>query len=181
MRRVTMKVKVCLVGEPAVGKTSIIRRYVEGRFDDAYLATLQAKFSKKETTLDVAERGLQVKMAMVLWDIMGDKGHRQLLKEAYFYGAQGILAVCDVTRRTTLDDLHAWWDAVTETVGKIPWVLVVNKMDLTGHLAFGEAKVRGLTERLGAPFFFTSAKTGKGIEDAFASLGRRIFDDRERM
>ncbi len=175
-RKVRMKAKICLVGEPAVGKTSTIRRYVLHRFDDPYLPTLRARFSKKQTPLDLPERGLAVDMHMVIWDIMGDKGFRQLLKEAYFYGAQGILAVCDITRRSTLEDLTSWWETVSETVGEIPWVLVVNKIDLAGHYAYGDDKVRSITERLHAPYLLTSAKTGECVEEAFQVLGRRVVE-----
>lgn len=171
-----MKAKVCLVGEPAVGKTSTIRRFVQGRFDDAYVATLQAKFSKKETVLPLPERDLQVDVDMVLWDIMGDKGHRQLLREAYFFGAQGILAVCDLTRRSTLEDLHDWRRAVEGTVGRVPWVLVVNKLDLSGRFAFGEQRVRQVTAGWDAPYLFTSAKTGERVEESFSLLARQMFD-----
>src|SRR2546425_2377432 len=97
-----MKIKICLVGEAAVGKTSLIRRFVLDDFDDKYIQTLGTKVSKKE--LSVSQDGEAVKVDMTIWDIMGQKGFRELLKEAYFYGAKGVIAVTDVTRKTTLDD-----------------------------------------------------------------------------
>lgn len=179
-KKISMKTKICLVGEPAVGKTSTIGRYVLNKFDDAYVATLQARFSKKETFISIPERGLEVEMSMILWDIMGDKGSRQLLKEAYFYRAQGILAVCDITRRSSLEDLRSWWRTVSGTVGEIPWVLVVNKIDLRGRFTYGENKILRISELLKAPHLFTSAKTGERVEEAFRILGRRIVE-RERV
>src|SRR6058998_257115 len=100
-----MKIKVCLVGEAAVGKTSLIRRFVLDDFDDKYIQTLGTKVSKKELSLPGPAGDGKLKVDMTIWDIMGQKGFRELLKEAYFYGAKGIFAVCDVTRRVTLDDL----------------------------------------------------------------------------
>src|SRR6266536_64204 len=114
-----MKVKVCLVGEAAVGKTSLIRRFVLDNFDDKYIQTLGTKVSKKELTSAVPDSSGELKIDMTIWDIMGQKGFRELLKEAYFYGARGILAVCDVTRRKTLDDLDDWIEGVYSVTGKI--------------------------------------------------------------
>src|SRR3990170_698487 len=99
-----MKAKVCLVGEHAVGKTSLIRRYVLDEFDDRYIVTLGAKVSKREMTIALPGLG-EVLMDMTVWDIMGSRGFRELLREAYFHWAQGILAVCDITRYETLSDL----------------------------------------------------------------------------
>ena len=78
-----MKVKICLVGEHAVGKTSLIKRYVLNEYDDRYIVTLGAKVSKKEMLL-TPKSGEPVQMDMTIWDIMGSKGFRELLREAYF-------------------------------------------------------------------------------------------------
>ena len=83
-----MKVKVCLVGEHAVGKTSLIKRYVLNEYDDRYIVTLGAKVSKKELTLN-PKGGDPVQMDMTIWDIMGSKGFRELLREAYSTGHRG--------------------------------------------------------------------------------------------
>src|SRR2546430_10752896 len=101
-----MKVKVCLIGEAAVGKTSLIRRFVLDNFDDKYIQTLGTKVSKKELASPSPDGTGDLKIDMTIWDIMGQKGFRELLKEAYFYGARGIIAVCDVTRRETLYDRY---------------------------------------------------------------------------
>src|SRR2546427_11565351 len=97
-----MKVKVCLIGEAAVGKTSLIRRLVLDNFDDKYIQTLGTKVSKKELASPSPDGTGDLKIDMTNWEIMGQKGFRQLLQQAYFYGARAILAVCDVTPRTTL-------------------------------------------------------------------------------
>src|SRR5438552_18826160 len=89
-----VKVKVCLVGEGAVGKTSLIRRFIQDQFDDRYISSPALKLSKKDIKVEGPTAGSDIDMTM--WDIMGEKGFRELLKEAYFHGAQGVLAVCDV-------------------------------------------------------------------------------------
>src|SRR5438093_12663360 len=93
-----MKVKVCLVGEAAVGKTSHIRRFVLENFDDKYIQTLETKVSKKELTSSSPDGSGQLKIDMTIWHIMGQKRFRELLKEAYVYRARGILPESHVTR-----------------------------------------------------------------------------------
>ncbi|HEY7588009.1 MAG TPA: Rab family GTPase [Thermoplasmata archaeon] len=167
-----MKVKICLVGEGAVGKTCLIRRFIHDQFDDRYISTLGAKVSKKEIVVDGASGPVSVDMT--IWDIMGEKGFRELLKEAYFHGAQGVLAVCDITRKETLDDLEEWVAAVVKVTGKIPIEFLANKYDLQDALAFGKDELAGAAARHGAPFMFTSAKTGENVEAAFAELAKMI-------
>ena len=167
--RKTLKSKVCLVGEVAVGKSSLISRYVANMFDDRYIMTIGTKISKK--TVDVSLKGANASCEMTIWDIMGEKGFRQLLKEAYFYGANGILAVCDVTRTSTLEDLDDWIDHVLKVVGEVPVFVAVNKMDILEQSQFDEDAVRAFTKAYNAPYAYTSAKTGKNVEAAFQSLG----------
>src|SRR3972149_3160064 len=125
-----LKSKICLVGEKAVGKTSLIRRDVRKMFDDHYITTIGTKVSKKEVRVFRPEQDLLVDVDMTIWDIMGEKGFRELLKDAYFYGANGILAVADLTRKRTLDALDDWIDGVEQVVGKVPILIAVNKSDL---------------------------------------------------
>lgn len=171
--RQLMKTKICLVGEHAVGKTSLIRRYVLNEFDDRYITTLGAKVSKKEFGMN-REGAPPLQMDMTIWDIMGSKGFRELLREAYFYGAQGILAVCDITREDTLEELDAWVESVFHTVNEVPVVFVVNKTDLKERAAFGEEQVKQAAEAFDAPYHFTSAKTGDNVEQAFGELSKAI-------
>ena len=167
-----MKVKICLVGEGAVGKTCLIRRFIHDQFDDRYISTLGAKVSKKELVVDAD--GKSVSMDMTIWDIMGEKGFRELLKEAYFHGAQGVLAVCDVTRMDTLTDLDDWVAAVVKVTGSVPVEFLANKADLKDQQVVQAADLETAARTHGAPFLFTSAKTGENVERAFADLAKLI-------
>ncbi len=171
-----MKTKVCLVGEAAVGKTSLIRRYVLDAFEDRYITTLGAKVSKKELEFSVDQGNLHVQMDMTIWDIMGEKGFRDLLKEAFFNGAKGILAVCDITRYSTLKELDDWVQSVFNVVGEIPVVYTVNKIDLKDEVMvmYGDREIEQSTRAFDAPHFYTSARTGEKVEDAFKALGEAI-------
>ncbi len=169
-----MKVKVCLVGEGAVGKTALIRRFIHDEFDDRYISTLGAKVSKKELTLRSPRGGGNLDLDMTIWDIMGEKGFRELLKEAYFHGAQGILAVCDITRKDTLTDLQDWIRAVNKVTGNIPIHFLANKYDLKEHMAFTEQELAQVASNYRSPYTYTSAKTGENVEKAFHTIAELI-------
>ena len=172
MDRQKMKVKICLVGEGAVGKTCLIRRFIQDQFDDRYISTLGAKVSKKEIRVDGPNGGIDVDMT--IWDIMGEKGFRELLKEAYFHGAQGVLAVCDLTRKETLDDLGDWVAAVVKVTGNVPIAYLGNKYDLKDQMVVSRADLQGAAQAHGSPYLFTSAKTGENVEVAFSKLAQMI-------
>ena len=171
MARKTLKSKVCLVGEKAVGKTSLIARYVQDMFSDRYIVTIGTKVSKRTIAVRNPETDADVSLELTIWDIMGEKGFRELLKDAYFYGANGILAVCDLTRFSTLEDLDDWIDPVIKIVGEVPVHVAVNKVDLAPQAQYDEDGVRAFAKAYGAPYVFTSAKTGENVEAAFRALG----------
>lgn len=173
-----MKMKICMVGEGAVGKTSLIRRFVLNSFDDKYLQTLGTKVSKKEILVDYPEKGLELQVDMTIWDIMGQKGFRELLKEAYFYGAKGVIAVCDVTRKDTLSELDDWIEGVYSVTGKVPIEFLANKADLKERLSIAENDLEQASKAYDSRFFYTSAKTGENVEKAFKELAERIVRDR---
>ena len=160
-----MKTKVCLVGEAAVGKTSLIRRYVEDQFDDRYITTLGAKVSKRVEAFRPPEVEKPIQIDLTMWDIMGEKAFRELLKEAFFHGAKGILAVADITRYSTLRELEAWVGSVFRVCGEVPVVIAVNKYDLREEATspFGEREIEPVAGSFHAPFYYTSAKTGENV------------------
>ena len=171
-----VKLKVCMAGEAMVGKTSLIRRYVLDAFQDKYLTTLGTKVTKKEIEIPFPKENVTAKMDMLIWDIMGQHGFQELLKEAYFYGARGILAVVDITRRSTLAGLDDWVACVEEVAGHLPTLLAVNKTDIAGQAEFGLPEVTERCDALGCGYFWTSAKTGENVEAAFARLATIVAE-----
>ncbi len=170
-----MKVKVALIGESAVGKTSLIRRYVKDEFEDKYLHTVGTKVTKIELT--VPHGDVEVLVDMVIFDIMGQAGFRELVKETFFEGAQGLLAVCDVTRKETLAAIHDWMSAATEVAGDVAACLLVNKIDLAAaRMDFPFPEVERVASAWEMPFLSTSAKTGEGVDDAFGRLAVAIVE-----
>ncbi len=138
--REVLKTKVCLVGEQAVGKTSLVHRFVSGVFDESYIRTLGAVVSKKEVDLDIVG-GRDVHIDMTVMDIMGKQTFLQLFLDAYFQGAGAVLAVADLTRRSTLDALGFWIGSVESVAGNIPIFIVVNKADLHDEAEYGVTEI----------------------------------------
>jgi small GTP-binding protein len=168
-----VKAKVCLVGDIAVGKTSLIKRFVLDGFDDRYIATIGTKVTKK--SVPISWRGRSATLDLVIWDIMGEKGFRQLLKESYFEGTHGVIGVCDLSRRDTLADLYGWIDLVRANAGDVPFVFLGNKTDLKGKVVVQEAELAAVAEPRSAPWFLTSAKTGLNVESAFQGLAQQVI------
>lgn len=171
-KRKNVSSKICLIGDGGVGKTSLIGRFVHDKFDTKYLRTIGTKVSRKEIVFECPESQVQVNLGAMIWDIMGQKAFKRLLQDAYFHGANGIIAVCDLTQRQTLESLNDWIDSITRIAGIIPTVILANKNDLQDKMQFGEAELRKLAETLDSPFMYTSAKTGENVDDAFLAIGR---------
>ncbi|OLD89848.1 hypothetical protein AUG86_04190 [Euryarchaeota archaeon 13_1_20CM_4_64_14] len=167
-----LKAKVCLVGDVAVGKTSLIKRFVQDQFDDRYIATVGTKVTKK--SVDVVWKGAPATLDMMVWDIMGEKGFRALLRDAYFEGSQGVIAVCDLTRKDTFYDLNNWVQMIRKQVGNVPMVFLGNKMDLTERLVVSQEELGRMGSIHSAPQFLASAKTGAGVAEAFRALADAI-------
>lgn len=164
-----LKSKVCLVGEQSVGKTSLIHRFVHGVFDESYIRTLGAVVTKKSLDLE-SVGGRPTHMDMSILDIMGKRTFLELFQDAYFHGAGGILAVADLTRRSTLDSLDAWIRGVESVSGMLPVFLVVNKADLADRAEYGTSEIEAAAKVFGAEYLATSAKTGANVEEAFRRL-----------
>ena len=171
----TYKVKICLVGEEGVGKTSLVHRFVSGAFDESYIRTLGAVVSKKSVTLG-SVRGRPVHVDMMILDIMGKRTFLQLFKDAYFNGAKGIIAVFDVTRKPSLRDLTLWVDGARDSVGPVPAYALGNKVDLKERREVKDEDVREVLASYECPVLYTSAKTGENVEQAFQGLAKTIIE-----
>jgi small GTP-binding protein len=172
-----VKIKVCLIGPAMVGKTSLARRFVFDEFDDRYLATLGAKVSKKVLDVDLPPDGGSYHVVLTVWDIMGEKAFVDLLQDAYFRGAAGLIAVTDVTRPETFEDIASWIGDCRKVVGPIPVCLVANKIDLVPVDDARLASMAAVGTRFGAPLLATSAKTGQNVAEAFEMIARLALAD----
>ena len=159
--------KVCLLGDGAVGKTSLIRRYVFDAFDDKYLVSFGTKVSKKMVNVDDAE------VDLMIWDILGQRTNESL-HAAYYRGAAGALAVCDFTRPSTMDSLSSWLASFRAVVGDTPIIILANKADLDKQ--FTEDDLKAFGKSAGCDVLETSAKTGHNVEAAFSAISRKLVE-----
>ena len=162
--------KVCIVGDFAVGKTSVVERFVNNQFSDKYLTTVGVKVDTKE--VDLADRGAHLKM--ILWDVAGTDRFGAT-EFAYLRGAAGYLFVADGTRPLTIGSAQKLRESIVEKYGSGPTVLLLNKHDLTGMWDVGENRVADLTEEF-SHVYLTSAKTGENVEQALTQLAGQIVD-----
>ncbi|UCC92846.1 MAG: GTP-binding protein [Thermoplasmata archaeon] len=170
---VKMARKVVVIGDPAVGKTSLIKRFVQDVFDDRYLNTIGAKVMKKELGVNRPDTGEIVDLKLILWDIAGQETFDSV-KKAYYRGASGAIVVCDLTREETMKDMHRWIENLFDVSEVVPMVIICNKSDLAEEVKFSVEDVEGDYAPYGAPVFSTSAKTGDNVEMIFHELGKLI-------
>ena len=172
---VKMAKKVVLLGDPAVGKTSLIKKYVQDVFDDRYLNTIGAKVMKKNLGVHKPATGEIVDLKLILWDIAGQESFATV-KKAYYKGASGALVACDSTRRETMEHVHHWIENLFDVSGVIPFIIIVNKSDLEKEAAFTLDEVRKEFQPYEAPVYATSAKTGFNVELVFHELGKGMTE-----
>lgn len=158
--------KICMLGAFAVGKTSLVRRFVESVFSDAYLTTVGVKIDKK--TLQVNGQPL----ALILWDIAGED-EVSSVRTSYLRGSAAYVLVADGTRAASLDVARSLQARVETELGKLPYVLLLNKGDLTEEWVVSPAEMAELGDA-GWSVRKTSAKTGEGVEEAFRELALRL-------
>ena len=165
-----MKLKLVVVGDRGVGKTSLINRYVFNNFSEVYEGTLGSRLSFL-VFQEVLGSDQVIEAEIALFDLMGEKAVRDKFKEIMFWGTHGFFAMADVTRRETILSLPAWIRTVQSVAGEVPYQILINKADLAPDRAISpEDTALLLSELPGAPFHLTSAKTSEGIERAFDAL-----------
>jgi len=116
------KFKICLIGDGAVGKTSLISRFVYDKFDDKYMLTLGTKTSLKKILMPLVGQNRTIDCQLNIWDIMGQKEFERLHK-TFFRGAQGAIIVTDITRKETMESVEHWVLKLFAVAGEIPLVL----------------------------------------------------------
>ncbi len=166
--RRTLQRKVCLLGDFSVGKTSLIRRFVEGRFDERYLSTIGVKVDRK--VLDLETPVGDVALTLLLWDLAGGPSARPVVPN-YYRGAAGAVITCDLTRVDTLASVPRYVEEFLASNPSAQLVLVANKVDLVQDRRLSEEDLAAAASECGAPLFLTSAKTGEQVEEMFEKLG----------
>jgi small GTP-binding protein len=161
-----MQKKVCLLGAFAVGKTSLVSRFVQSIFSEKYHTTIGVKIDRKVVSVGAQE------WQLILWDLAGEDEFLQL-RTSYVRGSSGYLLVVDGTRKATLDVALSLQQRVSAALGNIPFVIVFNKADLQSEWEMPQDLADDLSRR-DWPWVMASAKTGAGVEEAFHMLVRHM-------
>lgn len=153
--------KILLLGDFSVGKTSLIRRYVDGSFDDSYLTTIGVKISKKALTMQNEDYEL------IVWDVEGATPSKSI-PLTYYKGASGAIFVTDVNRSETLESLRNHIDVFLGVNPKAKYVIANNKADLLSEAQKASFPLQNCA-------FLTSAKEDLNVEELFITLLKEIL------
>jgi len=162
---INFKYKVLLIGPAAVGKTSLLHRFVDGVFKQDYAATIGAQFLTKEIE----------ESQLLLWDIGGQPRFLDL-RTTFYRGTSGALLVYDLTRKQTFDELNQWHFEMNATLNReVPFVLIGNKLDLVkSRRAVSKKSAENFAKERNSIYIETSALSGENVEEAFIELTRLI-------
>ncbi|HEY9638350.1 MAG TPA: Rab family GTPase [Coleofasciculaceae cyanobacterium] len=168
--------KICLVGDFGVGKTSLIRRFVEHQFSDQYLSTVGVKISKKTIELQAVEQQQTQNLQLMIWDLEGHTKFKAIAP-SYLQGASGAFVVADVTRNETIERIPEHIKLFSSINPKGVIIIALNKSDLVD-----EEKLEKLEQLLQTSkqerviaIYRTSAKTGSNVDEIFHKLAHRII------
>ena len=159
--------KICMLGAYAVGKTSLVKRFVDRMFDERYHTTIGVRIDKKVISIGGTESTLMI------WDLEGEDDV-QRLRTSYLRGASGYILVADGSRNATLERAVALRQCIDNVVGTIPFVVALNKADLSDQWEADPALTTELSTDQSA-IFRTSAKTGDCVEEMFRVLATKML------
>lgn len=170
MQMTTFKAKCVIIGDSAVGKTSLISCFVDHKFPSDYLPTIGTNLYIKELVED------DIQIILTLWDIAGEKKWT-LMRKLYYKGATGAFLVGDLTRPDTLTNLKEYWlKDLQKNCEDIPIVLLMNKNDLEKNI--NDDMVNEIAESIKAiAVYYTSAKTGTNVDQAFNTLIKKMLSN----
>ena len=164
--------KVILTGDFQVGKTSLIKRYVEDLFNEDYVSTIGVQISKK--TVKVSD---DTSMIFIIWDIGGQNFQMAPYRARFYNGADAAFIVIDRSRENNLHSIGKWYNDIKNSIPtEIPIVIVGNKSDLTDQIVISEAEIKEASKQFGFHYILTSAKTGENVNDAFLYIAYRVIE-----
>lgn len=169
-----IKKKMCLLGSFAVGKTSLIERFVYSRFDEKYLTTIGVKISQKILPpFRSPGNGKFIQYNFLIWDIASMEKFDKVVMN-YYRGAAGALAVVDLTRPETIPELVIICDRFLSVNHKAQLLIIGNKLDIFQENDKMNSRLKKTASSFSTEYILTSAKTGTRVEDAFFKLAKKI-------
>ena len=167
--------KVIVVGDPAVGKTSLLTKFAKNQFEEKYLPTVGVNIVKETIEL----KDINATISLMFWDVAGQPQF-YMLHRPYFNGADGMILVFDITRSSTFSNINNWYNsAVKYGLSGIPRILIGNKIDLKDERKIILPMAEHLSEKLNAPYFETSALTGDTVKEVFQKIAELVYKYKE--
>jgi len=167
--------KVIVIGDPAVGKTSLLTKFAKNQFEEKYLPTVGVNIVKEPIEL----KDVNATINLMFWDVAGQPQF-YMLHRPYFNGADGMILVFDITRSSTFSNINNWYNsAVKYGLSGIPRILIGNKVDLKDERKIILPMAEHLSEKLNAPYFETSALTGETVKEVFQKIAELVFKYKE--
>ncbi|MFW9783062.1 MAG: Rab family GTPase [Candidatus Heimdallarchaeota archaeon] len=167
--RIEMIYKIIVIGDPAVGKTSLLTNFCGEKFTYEYVPTVGVNITKEKVTVK-NDMGKDTDISLMIWDIAGQPQF-YMLHRPYFNGADGMMLVYDITRSSSFSNINNWYStAVKYGLSGIPRILIGNKIDLKDEKKIILPMAEHLSQKLNAPFFETSALTGEKVLEIFHKI-----------
>jgi len=167
--------KVIVIGDPAVGKTSLLTKFATNKFEEKYLPTVGVSIVKEPIEL----KDMNATINLMFWDVAGQPQF-YMLHRPYFNGADGMILVFDITRSSTFSNINNWYNsAVKYGLSGIPRLLIGNKKDLKEERKIILPMAEHLSEKLNAPYLETSALTGETVKEVFNKIAELVFKYKE--
>ncbi|MFW9795333.1 MAG: Rab family GTPase [Candidatus Thorarchaeota archaeon] len=167
------KFRIVLLGEAAVGKTSLLRRYTENTFDEEYKQTIGTTFATKDVDVTDSESEVR-KVRLNVWDMGGQSTYRELRRQ-FMKGASAAIIVYDVTRPETFMAMNNWFESFKEVCPESPVLISANKIDLTDKRMVPNEPGVMLKDWFQAEYFETSAKTGDEVNNIFSRTAEVVL------
>jgi len=163
--------KIVVIGDATVGKTSLIKKYTAGSFNQEYIKTIGAQFSRYQKVLGENQ---EIRVRLLFWDIAGQDDF-DFMRPKFYHGARGAIIVFDLTRDETLQNVMNWYNDLRRHVGVIPTILFGNKNDLIQ--TFEDSKIETTIQMdKFYKFYKTSAKTGEHVHEAFDTIIQHLVE-----
>ncbi|MHA1270627.1 MAG: Rab family GTPase [Candidatus Helarchaeota archaeon] len=164
------KYNIILFGNLGVGKTSLVERYINNRFQENYVSMIGYNVYEKEIQYETHS------IIIMIYDVGGQEEFRNL-RMKYAEGAQSAILIYDITDKDSFKKIEMWRNDLIEFAGNIPYVIIGNKIDLKNKRVVSYEELSELATQLKAiDFFETSAKTGEGVEYAFNKLAIKLYE-----
>lgn len=174
---VDYKWKIIVLGEPAVGKTTLMLKYTEKKFRELYIPTVGAQVSKKELVFNGSSEN-KTAVDLYIWDIAGQSKFLKVRK-VFFEGAHGFFLVYDVTNEDSFIKTAKWFKDLKKSrpfKKEFTGILIGNKIDLQAQREVPREDGEKLAKEMNVDFEETSAKTGENVNEIFERIARKILN-----